>query len=55
MTILNFIKKKYIRLQGSRNVLKLNYFIEKNLRDEKLVLTFQRNPQDNLLFKILLI
>tara|TARA_B100000780_G_scaffold247309_1_gene192212 strand:- start:422 stop:1138 length:717 start_codon:yes stop_codon:yes gene_type:complete len=36
MNILNFIKKKYIRLQGSRNVLKLNYFIEKNLRDEKL-------------------
>ena len=36
MNILNFIKKKYIRLQGSRNVLKLNYFVEKNFRDEKL-------------------
>tara|TARA_B100000787_G_scaffold167553_1_gene154553 strand:+ start:3867 stop:4583 length:717 start_codon:yes stop_codon:yes gene_type:complete len=36
MNILNFIKKKYIRLQGSRNVLKLNYFIEKHFRDEKL-------------------
>ena len=36
MDIVNFIKKKYIRLQGSRNVLKLNYFIEKNFRDEKL-------------------
>ena len=36
MTILSFIKKKYIRLQGSRNILKLNYFIEKNLRDKKL-------------------
>ena len=36
MNILNFIKKKYIRLQGSRNILKLNYFIEKNFRDEKL-------------------
>ena len=36
MDIVNFIKKKYIRLQGSRNVLKLNYFIEKYFRDEKL-------------------
>ena len=36
MCILNFIKKKYIRLQGSRNVLKLNYFIEKKLKDKKL-------------------
>ena len=36
MQILNYIKKKYIRLQGSRNVLKLNYFIEKNFRDRKL-------------------
>ena len=36
MNILNFVKKKYIRLQGSRNILKLNYFIEKNFRDEKL-------------------
>ena len=36
MQILNYIKKKYIRLQGSRNVLKLNYFIEKNFRDKKL-------------------
>ena len=34
--MLNFIKRKYIRLQGSRNVLKLNYFIEKYFRDEKL-------------------
>ena len=32
----NFIKKKYIRLQGSRNILKLNYFIEKYFRDKKL-------------------
>ena len=36
MNILNFIEKKYIRLQGSKNVLKLNYFLEKNFRDEKL-------------------
>ena len=36
MDIVNFIKKKYIRLQGSRNVLKINYFIEKYFRDEKL-------------------
>tara|TARA_B100000767_G_C19756261_1_gene533085 strand:- start:8 stop:724 length:717 start_codon:yes stop_codon:yes gene_type:complete len=36
MNIANFIKKKYIRLQGSRNVLKINYFIEKYFRDEKL-------------------
>ena len=36
MNILNFIKKKYIRLQGSKNILKLNYFIEKNFRDKKL-------------------
>ena len=36
MNILNFIKKKYIRLQGSRNILKLNYFIEKQLKDKKL-------------------
>ena len=36
MNIKNFIKKKYIRLQGSRNILKLNYFIEKYFRDKKL-------------------
>ena len=36
MSILNFIRKKYIRLQGSRNTLKLNYFIEKYFRDKKL-------------------
>ena len=36
MNISNFIKKKYIRLQGSRNILKLNYFIEKYFRDKKL-------------------
>tara|TARA_B110000971_G_C19889920_1_gene444797 strand:+ start:220 stop:936 length:717 start_codon:yes stop_codon:yes gene_type:complete len=36
MIIFNFIKKKYIRLQGSRNILKLNYFIEKKFRDKKL-------------------
>ena len=36
MNINNFIKKKYIRLQGSRNILKLNYFIEKYFRDKKL-------------------
>ena len=36
MSVFNFIKKKYIRLQGSRNVLKLNYFIEKRFRDQKL-------------------
>ena len=36
MNIKNFIKKKYIRLQGSRNILKLNYFIEKFFRDKKL-------------------
>lgn len=34
--MLNFFKKKYIRLQGSKNVLKLNYFIEKKFRDKKL-------------------
>ena len=34
--MINFIKKKYIRLQGSRNVLKINYFIEKLFRDKKL-------------------
>ena len=32
----NFIKKKYIRLQGSRNVLKINYFFEKTFKDKKL-------------------
>ena len=36
MNILNYINKKYIRLQGSRNVLKFNYFIEKYFRDKKL-------------------
>jgi SAM-dependent methyltransferase len=36
MNIFNFIKKKYIRLQGSKNILKFNYFVEKNFRDEKL-------------------
>ena len=36
MSVLNFIKKKYIRLQGSRNFLKLNYFIEKTFRDKQL-------------------
>jgi len=36
MNISNFIKKKYIRLQGSRNILKLNYFIERYFRDKKL-------------------
>ena len=36
MNIPHYIKKKYIRLQGSRNVLKLNYFIEKHFRDKKL-------------------
>ena len=36
MNINNFIKRKYIRLQGSRNILKLNYFIEKYFRDKKL-------------------
>ena len=36
MSVLNFIKKKYIRLQGSRNILKINYFIEKVFRDKKL-------------------
>tara|TARA_B100000787_G_scaffold168899_1_gene158662 strand:+ start:1272 stop:1988 length:717 start_codon:yes stop_codon:yes gene_type:complete len=36
MNILGFIKKKYIRLQGSRNILKFNYFIEKIFRDKKL-------------------
>ena len=36
MDIFNFIKKKYIRLQGSRNILKLNYFIEKYFKDKKL-------------------
>ena len=36
MVLLNFFKKKYIRQQGSRNVLKLNYFIEKKFRDKNL-------------------
>ena len=36
MNIYNFIKKKYIRLQGSRNILKLNFFIEKSCKDKKL-------------------
>jgi len=36
MNITNYIKKKYIRLQGSKNVLKLNYFIEKHFKDKKL-------------------
>ena len=36
MNIPHYKKKKYIRLQGSRNVLKLNYFIEKHFRDKKL-------------------
>ena len=36
MNIYNFIKKKYIRLQGSRNILKLNFFIEKSFKDKKL-------------------
>ena len=36
MKLTNFIKKKYIRLQGSRNVLKLNYLIEKYFKDKKL-------------------
>jgi hypothetical protein len=35
-TVNNFFKKKYIRLQGSKNVLKLNYFIEKYFKDKKL-------------------
>ena len=36
MNIFNFIKKKYIRLQGSRKILKLNYLIEKIFNDKKL-------------------
>ena len=36
MKFFNFLKRKYIRLQGSRNVLKLNYLIEKYFRDKKL-------------------
>ena len=36
MSIYNFIKKKYIRLQGSRNIFKLNYFIEKKFKDRNL-------------------
>ena len=36
MKLTNFIKKKYIRLQGSSNVLKLNYLIEKYFKDKKL-------------------
>jgi hypothetical protein len=36
MKIFNFIRKKYIRLQGSKNILKINYFIEKFFKDKKL-------------------
>ena len=36
MTIYNYLKKKLIRLQGSKNVLKLNYLIEKYFKDKKL-------------------
>ncbi len=36
MTIYNYLKKKLIRLQGSKNVLKYNYLIEKYFKDKKL-------------------
>ena len=36
MKFINFLKRKYIRLQGSKNILKLNYIIEKYFRDKKL-------------------
>ena len=36
MEIINYLRKKYIRLQGSRNVMKLNYIIEKYIKANKL-------------------
>ena len=36
MTIYNYLKKKLIRLQGSKNVLKYNYLIEKYFKDKKI-------------------
>ena len=36
MKIISYLKKKYIRLQGSKNILRFNYFIEKNFKDMKL-------------------
>ena len=36
MQIINYLRKKYIRLQGSRNVMKLNYIIEKYIKANKL-------------------
>ena len=58
MSLINFLKKKYIRLQGSQNVLKINYLIEKYFKDKKLGnigLDFSKNLKGNLLFKRLLI
>ena len=48
MSLINFFKKKYIRLQGSQNVLKINYFIEKYFKDKKLGnigLDFSKKPK----------
>ena len=36
MQIIDYLRKKYIRLQGSRNVMKLNYVIEKYIKAKKL-------------------
>ena len=36
MQIINYLRKKYIRFQGSRNVMKLNYIIEKYIKANKL-------------------